>query len=99
MLQSITECNRVLKSVTVCYRLLKSVKEYYRVLQNVAKCNRVLQIITEYHRVFTVAARQQKAAHTGGSLPKLGRGPPAVKKAISPEQNHLCKEKVSRLGF
>ena len=47
----------------------------------------------------SVAARLRKAAHTGrGALPKLGRGPPAVKKAISPEQNQLCKEKISRLS-
>ena len=52
------------------------------------------------HQNFTVAARQRKAAHTGGrALPKLGRGPSAVKKAIFPEQNQLCKEKISRLSF
>ena len=41
----------------------------------------------------SVAARQRKAAHTGGPLPKLGRWPPAVKKAISREQNHSARRK------
>ena len=43
MLQSVTECYRVLQSeqsVTECYRLLQSIS------------NRVLQNITEYYRVF-----------------------------------------------
>ena len=31
MLQSVTECYRVLESVTECYRLLQSIKEYYRI--------------------------------------------------------------------
>ena len=31
MLQSVTECNRVLQSIAECYRLLQSITEYYRV--------------------------------------------------------------------
>ena len=50
-------------------------------------------IIFNFNFVFSVAARQRKAAHTGGPLPKLGRWPPAVKKAISPEQNHSARRK------
>ena len=65
MLQSITECYRVLQTVTERYRVLQSVIEYYIVLQSVTKCYRVfglllsateynivLQTITEYYRVF-----------------------------------------------
>ena len=45
MLQSVTECYRVLQSVTECYRVLQSVAECYRVY-------RVLQSVTECYRVF-----------------------------------------------
>ena len=43
MLQSVTECYRVLQSVTECYRVLQSITEYNRALQY---C-RVLQSITK----------------------------------------------------
>ena len=52
MLQSITECCRVLQGVTECYRVLQSVTECYSVLQSITEYNRVLQNITEYYRVF-----------------------------------------------
>ena len=42
----------MLQSVTECYRVLQSVIEYYRVLQSITEYNRVLQNITEYYRVF-----------------------------------------------
>ena len=61
MLQSMTECYRVLQRVTECYRVLQSITEYngalqsftqnYRVLQSITECYRVLQSITEYYRV------------------------------------------------
>ena len=52
MLQSATECYKVLQSVTECYRMLQSITEYYRVLRSITEYNRVLQNITEYYRVF-----------------------------------------------
>ena len=42
----------MLQSVTECYRVLQSVTEYYIVLQSTAEYCRVLQNITEYYRVF-----------------------------------------------
>ena len=62
MLQSVTECYRILQSITECYRVvqssteyyrvLQSSTEYYRVLQNVTDCYRLKQSIAEYYRVF-----------------------------------------------
>ena len=37
MLQSVTECYRVLQSVTECYRVLQSITGYYKVLQSITK--------------------------------------------------------------
>ena len=51
MLQSVTECYRVLQSVTEYYRVLQNISEYYRVLQNITEYYRVLQSITEYYKV------------------------------------------------
>ena len=51
MLQSITECYRVLQSITKCYRVLQSFTEFYRVLQSITEYYRVIQSITEYYRV------------------------------------------------
>ena len=47
MLQSITECYRVLQSVQECYRVLQSITEYYRVLQSITEYNRAFQSITK----------------------------------------------------
>ena len=41
MLQSVTECYRVLQRVTECDRVLQSVTECDRVLQSVTECYRV----------------------------------------------------------
>ena len=39
MLQSVTECYRVLQSVTECYRVLQSATECYRVEQSFTETN------------------------------------------------------------
>ena len=57
MLQSVTECYRVLQGITEYYRVLQSITDYYRVLQSIKEYYRILQIIrvlqgiTEYQRV------------------------------------------------
>ena len=42
----------MLQSVTECYKVLQSVTEYYKVLQSIREYNRVLRNIREYYRVF-----------------------------------------------
>ena len=54
MLQSATECYRVLQSITECYSVLQSVTECYRVLLSVSECCRVLQSVTAYYRVLQI---------------------------------------------
>ena len=39
MLESVTECCRVLQSVAECYRVLQSVAECYRVLQSISSAS------------------------------------------------------------
>ena len=52
ILQSLTECYRVLQSIAEYCRVLQSVTGCYRVLQSVRACKRVLQSVTECYRVF-----------------------------------------------
>ena len=53
MLQSVTECYRLLQTVTEQHRVIESITDNCRVLQNVIECySRVLQSVTECYRVF-----------------------------------------------
>ena len=51
MLQSVTECYKVLQSVTECCRVSQCVAEFYRVLESFTEYYRILQSNTEYYRV------------------------------------------------
>ena len=46
MLQSVTNCYKVLQSVTNCYKVLKIVTKCYKLLQSVTNCYKVLQKVT-----------------------------------------------------
>ena len=56
----------MLQSVTQCYRVLQSATEY-RVLQSVIECYRVLQSFTEYYRVLQ-SITKTNLAHLLGPL-------------------------------